>query len=191
MTTVDAKHALRKEARTRRLQLARAAGAGAGVAAAGHFYDTIAPAEGAVISGYWPVGDEFDVRPILERAHGAGLACCLPVVMGKNKPLIFRRWEPGDVLHPATLGIPVPPPEADELVPTILLVPMLAFDEAGHRLGYGGGFYDMTLAALREAGPTLAVGCAFEGQKVASVPHNDQDEKLDWILTEQRIRKVR
>ncbi|MEX2648708.1 MAG: 5-formyltetrahydrofolate cyclo-ligase [Alphaproteobacteria bacterium] len=187
----DAKHALRKQARVRRPQLARAAGAEAGVAAASHFLKAITLLPGAVVSGYWPVGDEFDVRPLLERLHAAGHACALPVVVGKGKPLVFRRWEPGDTLVPAALGIPVPLPEADELVPDVLLVPMLAFDGEGYRLGYGGGFYDLTLASLREAAPaTLGVGAAYSGQRVAAVPHEATDERLDWILTEQEIVRV-
>lgn len=187
----DAKQAMRKEARARRLKLARAAGAGAGRAAADHFLAAMTLAEGAVVSAYWPVGDEFDVRPLLERLYAAGHPCALPVVAGKGKPLLFRRWEPGDTLIPAALGIPVPRPEADELVPDVLLVPMLAFDDAGYRLGYGGGFYDMTLAALREAQPaTRGVGAAFAGQRVAAVPHDANDQRLDMILTEAGLTRV-
>jgi 5-formyltetrahydrofolate cyclo-ligase len=106
------------------------------------------------------------------------------VVVGKGRPLTFRRWEPGDVLRPAALGIPVPPPEAEEIAPATLLVPLLAFDDAGYRLGYGGGFYDMTIKALREQGGILAVGVAFAGQRVEAVPHGAGDERLDWLLTE-------
>lgn len=190
MSVVEAKRVLRKEARVRRLQLARAAGEDAGRRAADHFLASVTLAPEAVVSGYWPVGDEFDVRPTLERLHAAGHPCCLPVVVGKTKPLLFRRWEPGDTLVPAALGIPVPLPEADELVPGALLVPMLAFDDAGYRLGYGGGFYDMTLEALRAAGTTpIAIGAAFAGQHVAAVPHDDKDERLDWILTEAGVRR--
>jgi len=182
----DAKHAMRKAARVRRPQLARAAGAEAAAAAASHFLKAIKLEPGAIVSGYWPVGDEFDVRPLLERLHQAGHACALPVVVGKGKPLLFRRWEPGATLVPAALGIPVPLPEADELVPDVLLVPMLAYDDEGYRLGYGGGFYDLTLASLREATPaTLGVGAAYAGQRVPEVPHDATDARLDWILTEQ------
>jgi 5-formyltetrahydrofolate cyclo-ligase len=186
----DAKHALRKEARARRLTLQRAAGEGAGALAAEHFIRALTLAEGAVVSGYWPVGDEFDTRPLLERLHRSGHPCCLPVVAGKGKPLAFRRWEPGDALVPAALGIPVPLPEADELAPDVLLVPMLAFDDQGYRLGYGGGFYDMTLRSLRaNAEATLGVGMAFAGQRVAAVPHDGSDERLDWIVTEEGARR--
>ncbi len=187
---VDAKHAMRKEARLVRQRLSRAAGDAAGGAAAEHFLAAMALPPGTVVSGYWPVGDEFDVRPVLERLHAAGHACALPVVVGKGRPLLFRRWEPGDALVPAALGIPVPPPEADELVPEVLLVPMLAFDDRGYRLGYGGGFYDLTLAALRQGAPaTVGVGAAYAGQRVAEVPHDATDQRLDWILTEQGLTK--
>jgi 5-formyltetrahydrofolate cyclo-ligase len=185
MTLPDAKAAMRKAARARRVGLARAAGSGAGLAAAEHFLAAIRPEPGSAVSGYWPVGDEFDVRPLLARLVERGHPCCLPVVVGKGRPLTFRRWEPGDVLRPATLGIPVPPPEAEEIVPATLLVPLLAFDDAGYRLGYGGGFYDMTIKALREQGGILAVGIAIAGQRVDAVPHGASDERLDWLLTEQ------
>ena len=185
MTTVEAKAGLRKAARVRRAGFARAAGGGAGAAAVAHFQAAVSLAPDAVVSGYWPVGDEFDVRPLLESLHGRGHACCLPVVAGKNRPLIFRRWEPGDVLRPAALGIPVPPPEAEELTPSLLLVPLLAYDNRGYRLGYGGGFYDMTIRDLRAQGGLVAVGVAYAGQHMDTVPTDDHDERLDWIVTEQ------
>ncbi|MSP82985.1 MAG: 5-formyltetrahydrofolate cyclo-ligase [Alphaproteobacteria bacterium] len=190
MTTQDAKAALRKKARLGRAGLARAAGGGAGDAAARNFLDSLSPADDTAISGYWPVGDEFDVRPLLARLHERGHVCCLPVVVGKNRPLIFRRWEPGDVLRPAALGIPVPSPEADEVIPSVLLVPMLAFDARGYRLGYGGGFYDMTIKALRAQAATIAVGMAFAGQEMDAVPTDEHDERLDWIVTEKAATRV-
>ncbi len=191
MTTAEAKVGMRKAARLRRAALARAVGPGSAAAAASHFLAAIALEPDAVVSGYWPVGDEFDVRTLLERLVEAGHACGLPVVAGKGKPLVFRRWQPGDVLRPATLGIPVPPPESEEIVPTVALVPLLAFDDRGYRLGYGGGFYDMTIRALRAQGSFTAVGVGFAGQRIDLVPIDDHDERLDWLLTEQGATPVR
>jgi 5-formyltetrahydrofolate cyclo-ligase len=136
------------------------------------------------VSAYNPVGSEMDPLPLygalLERGHVGGL----PAVAGRHKPLVFRQWRPGEALVAGVLGIPIPPPEAPVIEPDLLLVPLLAFDRAGYRLGYGGGFYDRTLQALRRRGPMLAVGVAFAAQELARVPHGADDQKLDWIATE-------
>ncbi|MGH6953820.1 MAG: 5-formyltetrahydrofolate cyclo-ligase [Alphaproteobacteria bacterium] len=148
------------------------------------FEGAIAPLAGEVVSGYWPEPDELDVRPLLVALHARGHAVALPVVGGRGQPLMFRRWRPDDSLVAGALGIATPSPEAPELRPTILLVPLLAFDRDGYRLGRGGGYYDRTLRAARAAGRVLAVGVAFAAQEVARVPRDDGDERLDWIVTE-------
>lgn len=139
---------------------------------------------GQVVSGFTPVGDEVDVVPLMARLAGEGWRTGLPVVVGRGRALLFRAWAPGEPTVAGAWTIPVPPESAPEVEPDVLLVPMLAFDAAGYRLGYGGGFYDRTLSALRAARPVVAVGVAFAGQEIPQVPRGRHDEPLDWILTE-------
>ena len=143
-----------------------------------------------VVAGYWPVSDEMDVRPLMEQFHRLGLVCALPVVVSRDQPLVFRRWRPGMELTPGAYDIPVPPPEAPEVTPKLVLVPFLAFDRKGWRIGYGGGYYDRTLEVLRDAGDVVAVGAAYGAQEVAEVPHGFNDQRLDWIVTEKEVVKI-
>ncbi len=138
------------------------------------------------VSGYWPMGDEFDVRPLMIRLSELGYVCALPVVVARGEALVFRRWQPGDPLVKAKFGMREPNAQAANTVPDILLTPLLAFDDAGRRLGYGGGFYDLTLRGLRAARRIIAVGVAYQAQRVDKVPSDDHDERLDWIVTEER-----
>ena len=109
------------------------------------------------------------------------------MVIGKGKPLAFRAWRPGDVLEQGVFGTLHPSPRREELVPEALIVPLLACDREGWRLGYGGGFYDRTLRGLRARRRTVAVGAAFDAQLLdESVPHGDGDARLDWLLTDKR-----
>lgn len=169
-----------RDALTRATDLAVAA-----ETAARLFCETIERPTGTAVSAYWPMGSELDPRPLLERLHGEGLTLLLPVTRGRHRPLLFRRWRPGEPLVPGGFGTSVPPETAAEGRPDILLVPLLAFDARGYRLGYGGGYYDRTLRALRNANPALtAVGYAFAAQMVERVPHHGGDERLDWMVTE-------
>jgi 5-formyltetrahydrofolate cyclo-ligase len=187
----EAKRALRALATERRRQLAAEVGpAAAGAAAADHFLAAFKPKPRTVISGYWPLEGEFDPRPLMERLLERGHPIGLPVVIGRDQPLQFRDWRPGIALVPGPFRVATPPPDAPLLEPRILLVPMLAFDREGYRLGYGGGFYDRTLEQLRARAGALAVGTAFDGQEVAHVPHADFDQPLDWIVTERRALRV-
>ena len=180
-----AKNALREYAGARRRLAYRLTGAGAGIRAADHFMANIPVAPGAIISGYWPIRDEFDTMPLLRRLAAAGYRCALPYVEKKRQVLIFRQWRPGAPMIEGPFRIPEPTETAGELTPTILLTPLLAYDSEGFRLGYGGGFYDRALARERAAGgPVLAVGMAFAEQLIERVPHGDTDEQLDWIVTE-------
>ncbi|MEE8332622.1 MAG: 5-formyltetrahydrofolate cyclo-ligase [Alphaproteobacteria bacterium] len=138
----------------------------------------------AVVAGYWPLRDEFDVRALLGDLHGEGLVCALPVVRGPDRPLMFRRWRPGDRLTEGSFGIAEPASDKPELQPLALLVPLLGVDGRGCRLGYGKGFYDRTLAELRAAGPVVAIGVCFAAQRVREVPAENHDQRLDWVLTE-------
>lgn len=143
--------------------------------------------DGAACSGFWPLGDELDLRPLLTRLHFAGHPIGLPVVVKKAAPLLFRRWQPGDTLVPGGFGTSMPDGDKPVIEPRVLFVPLLAFDRAGYRLGYGGGFYDRTLELLRAGGPRLAVGVAFAAQEVEAVPRDRYDQKLDWIVTEKEV----
>ena len=116
--------------------------------------------------------------------HHRGHPIGLPVILSKGQPLLFRRWEPTTELVRGPFRVMTPPSTALEIVPELLLVPLLAFDRAGYRLGYGGGFYDRTIAKLRAAGDALAVGVAFAVLEVPAVPRDATDQPLDWIVTE-------
>jgi 5-formyltetrahydrofolate cyclo-ligase len=134
-----------------------------------------------VVAAYHPVRSEFDCMPLARRLAADGWILALPVIAG-DAPLQFRQWRLGAPLQPGPFGIPEPVDGAP-LVPDVLLVPLLAFDRRCYRLGYGGGHYDRTLAALRGQGGAIAIGLAFDAQEVARVPVCPYDERLDWILT--------
>jgi 5-formyltetrahydrofolate cyclo-ligase len=136
-----------------------------------------------VVSGFASMPDELNIWPLLRRLHGADIPLALPVVEGKGRPLVFRAWTPGDIMDKGVWGIPQPRADRPVLEPDILLVPLLAFDRRGGRLGYGGGFYDRTLAGLRARKAITAVGLAYDEQWVDAVPYLDYDERLDWVLT--------
>lgn len=142
--------------------------------------------ERSVVSGFWPIKDEIDIRPLMIALHNAGCQLALPVVQGRGRPLLFRAWRPGDPLEQGVFGTLQPSARRETLEPGALIVPMLACDEEGWRLGYGGGFYDRTLLGLRARRPVTAVGVGFDAQRVDCVPHGPDDQRLDWLLTDQR-----
>ncbi len=161
----------------------RTHGVAAAAAIARHGIGFADPPPGAVVSGFSAIGEELDPMPLMLRLVGEGYPLCLPVMQGRGKPLVFRRWQPGDELAETTWGIREPLPETPELVPDVVLAALLAFDLHGYRLGYGGGFYDRTLAAVRAAKPVVVIGLAYDEQLVDAVPHLDYDQRLDWVLT--------
>ena len=177
------KAALRAAARRRRQDAAEAA-PDAGPRLAGQLFEALGFGGGLPVSGYWPIRSELDIRPSLERLVRRGHPLGLPVVVAKGAPLIFRLWRPGEPLVEAGFGTSVPTDDRPEVNPRVLLVPLLSFDRAGYRLGYGGGFYDRTMAALRARQQTLAVGVAFAAQEIEAVPRGPFDQPLDWIVTE-------
>lgn len=140
-----------------------------------------------MVSAFISYRSEIDTAPLLAAADAAGYRLCLPVVEAVGKPLTFRNWRPGDDLEPGVWGIPVPRPAAGTVEPDMVLAPLLAFDRAGYRLGYGGGFYDRTLERLRAMKPVSAAGLAYAGQEIDHVPHDDQDQRLDAVITETGI----
>ncbi len=141
---------------------------------------------GAVVAGYSPIRSEIDPAPLMRALAARGVQLALPAVTARGKSLIFRAWSPGDRLMLGSLGILEPSPAAAELVPDVMLVPLAAFDRAGHRIGYGAGHYDVTLAHLRKAKTIAAIGLAFATQKVKTVPAQPHDVALDYVLTEDR-----
>lgn len=132
----------------------------------------------AVLSGYMPMRSEIDPLPAM-RAHAGPV--CVPVVTGRAQPLVFHRWTPEMPMVEGSFKALIPA-VAEELVPEVLLVPLLAFDRRGYRLGYGGGFYDRTLAGLRARGRVVAIGLAFAAQEVEAVPCEPTDARLDAIV---------
>jgi 5-formyltetrahydrofolate cyclo-ligase len=140
-----------------------------------------------ILGGYYPTIREFDPLPLLERLAEQSWAIALPVVMG-DAPLIFRRWRAPDPLKRGQRGI-MEPVAGEIVLPALLLVPLLAFDARGYRLGYGGGHYDRTLEKLRRDGSAIAVGLAFDEQEVAQLPIGPHDQPLDWVLTPSGARR--
>jgi 5-formyltetrahydrofolate cyclo-ligase len=140
----------------------------------------------AVVAGFWPIAEELDIRPLMIELINQGCQLALPVVVAKKQPLVFRAWRPGDPLEAGAFGTLQPTARRAVVEPEVLIVPLLAVDEEGWRLGYGGGFYDRTLEALRARKRVIAVGVAFNEQIVPEVPHDPNDQRLDWLLTDKR-----
>jgi 5-formyltetrahydrofolate cyclo-ligase len=146
---------------------------------------------GAIVSGFMPLKSEINPLPLLRKLGEAGARLALPAIAGRGKPLIMRAWQFGAPLDRGQWGIREPKPEAPEVDPDILLVPLLAFDRAGHRIGYGAGYYDMTIARLRAIKPVTAIGIAFAAQEIAAVPATPRDARLDLVLTEREAIDLR
>ncbi|MEM7527296.1 MAG: 5-formyltetrahydrofolate cyclo-ligase [Pseudomonadota bacterium] len=150
-----------------------------------------APPHGTIVAGYRPIRTEIDPTPAMRALFDAGCILCVPVIQGEGQPLRFREWSPGCVEVEGPFGAVVPA-EGAWLDPLILLVPLVAFDAAGYRLGYGGGFYDRTLERLRHAVPeTRAIGFAYAAQELPELPLEPTDQRLDAVMTEQGLRAPR
>lgn len=173
-----AKRQARAAARAARLACDPACGA---ELAAHVLAERIVP-KGAAVSGFWPMPGEIDIRPLLLGLYGRGHAILLPETPPRGNPLIFRRWEPGAAMLTERFG--TQRPDGPPGTPDVLFVPLLAFDRGGHRLGYGGGYYDRTLAGLPAS---VAIGCAFAAQEVASVPAGPHDIRLHAVATERGV----
>lgn len=182
------KAALRREALARRAAAHAAAGPEAALRAARRFLEA-APdcAPGAVLAVYWPIRAEIDPLPLARLAHEAGWRIALPVILGKGRPLAFRLWVPGAPLAEGPFGARVPPDSAPQADPDLLAAPLAAFDRSGGRLGYGGGFYDRTLADLRARKAVWAAGFAFAAQESPQLPQDSTDARLDAVITEREI----
>ena len=180
-----AKAAARRAAlAARKAAKARAAQTGAETAAQAHLRAALAAYAGAVLAGYMPIRTEIDPLPVME-AHDGPVA--VPVIRGKGQALDFHRWRKGGAMVEGPFGAMVPA-SLEPLVPQVLIVPLVGFDTRGFRLGYGGGFYDRTLMALRAAGPVMAIGFAFAAQAIEALPLDEYDQRLDMLVTEDGIR---
>lgn len=181
----QAKATLRREAAARRDAAHAALGATAADALIRHGLDALAALRPTVVSGFCAIRSEIDVRPLMQAlATATGAALAMPVVIARGQALAFRRWHADMALAAGPFGTVHPADSEPVLVPDLVLVPLLAFDRGRHRLGYGAGFYDRTLAGLRAGGPVTAVGIAYGAQEVAAVPVGGHDERLDLVLTE-------
>jgi len=142
------------------------------------------------IAGYWPISNEFDVKPLLQKLLCAGITVSLPAVIPNQKRLVFQGWSENMQLVKGPYGTLQPVGSSGLITPDILMIPLLAFDSAGGRLGYGSGYYDRTLAELRKEKEVTAVGIAYAGQEINEVPTSSSDQTLDWIITEAYVRKL-
>jgi len=144
-----------------------------------------------VVAGFAAIRTEIDPSTLMEALHARGAALALPVAIGRGEPLIFRAWTKDTVLVRGLYGILEPSSDAEEVEPDIVLVPLAAFDARGHRLGYGGGYYDRTLQKLRQAKRITAAGLAFSVQQMDRIPEDAHDEPLDLVLTERDVMDFR
>jgi len=191
---IDSSRNLKDDLRAKALARRDALSAGERKAAAETIAATPLPVElpaGTVVAGYAPIGSELDPSPLLQALAAKGAALALPVVIARDHALIFRAFAPGDVLVRGAYGIFQPSSDAAEVDPDIVLVPLAAFDRAGHRIGYGRGYYDRTLQALRAMKKLTVIGLAFAVQEIDIVPRLAHDEQLDCVLTERGLIDLR
>jgi 5-formyltetrahydrofolate cyclo-ligase len=144
-------------------------------------------AAGTIVSGFMPLKSEINPLPLMRKLTEQGARLALPVIAGRSQPLVMREWTWGEPLTAGVWGIREPQPQARAVDPDIVLAPLLAFDRTGHRLGYGGGYYDLTIAQLRGRKTLAAVGLAFAAQEVFTVPVTPRDARLDLVLTERGV----
>jgi len=186
MTAIPAeeiKAQLRREALARRDRIPAAERQAAAEAlAARPFPVPVTP--GLVVSGYSPLKSEMNPLPLMRRLAAEGARLALPVVVGRGNPLVMRAFAFGQELASGVWGIREPTEDAPEVWPDVLLVPLLAFDRSGHRIGYGAGYYDLTINRLRQIKRIIAIGVAYAAQELPAVPHTDRDARLDLVLTE-------
>ncbi len=151
----------------------------------------LAVPQGAIVSGFMPMRSEINPLPLMRKLASTGAQLALPVVQGRGKPLLMRAWSFGAPLEARQWGIKEPLNEAPVVNPDILLVPLACFDRSGHRIGYGAGYFDKTIRALRAKKTVIAVGLAFAAQEIERVPATDFDERLDLVLTEREVIDLR
>ena len=181
MTDLDGLKAAARRAAFMRRKAAHGLGLDARAQARLNAY--LAPFAGRSLAGYMPIRSEIDPLPVMASWNGP---VAVPVIVGAGQPLRFRSWRPGVAMVEGPFGARVPE-AGEEIVPEVLIVPLVAFDRMGSRLGYGGGFYDRTLAALRSARSVHAVGFAYAAQEAAVLPCEETDVRLDAVVTEREV----
>ena len=181
-----AKTAIRRSALTRRDAIPMPERIAAGETVAARAFP-LAVGPDTTVSGFIPHLSEIDARPLMKVLADRGAKLALPVVISRGEPLVMRLWTIGAPLKSGGWGLSEPFPTSPEVLPDILLVPLLAFDRTGNRIGYGAGYFDRTITALRTLKPVTAVGVAFAAQEVAHVPVTSRDAKLDLVLTEREV----
>lgn len=192
MENTQAKEILRAQIRQKRAELSDRERHLMSRKIAEHFISTVPLLKDDVVAGFWPMLMEVDIRLILEMLEEQGFKLALPAVEARDKPLLFRAYKRGDNLR-RNSAFPVEEPleSCEELVPNVVLVPLMAFDKTGARVGFGGGFYDRTLAKLHVNGDVnkrlLTVGIAYSFQQVSHVPVQVHDERLDCVVTEKGV----
>ena len=182
----EAKAALRVAAHKKRAAFHHTLRTDASRVAAQHFFAGVQLLPGEIVAGYWPIRDEMDLKGVIGKLMDSGQPVCLPVVLGDELPLELRLWRDGAPLYEAGFGTLAPEDEAPKVAPDVILMPLLGFDRLGTRLGYGGGYYDRTLAAM-EKRPRL-IGFAFALQEVDHIPREPHDVPLDAVVTENGVR---
>lgn len=184
------KAALRKRCYDRRIAIDAEAAGKAARAVADRVSSLVDIEGGMIVSAYWPLQGELDPRPALTVLLECGATGALPRVTGDGQPLDFHVWKPGDPLVEGRFKVMEPDPETPKVAPSVLLVPLLAFDRGCRRLGHGKGYYDRTLQRLKTDDPaTLAVGVAFAAQEVERVPTDEFDQTLDGVITEDAVHR--
>lgn len=180
------KAALRREARARRAAIDPKVREAAAEAAAKHFFRSSLIEPGAVVAGYWAIGDEISCRPILDQLMTRAIAVVLPAVTEPGEPLQMRLWQAGAALQDGGFGTLAPPPEAAAVEPEVVILPLLGYDASGTRLGYGGGYYDRTIASMKKT-PRL-IGLAYSEQEFTHIPRARHDVPLDAVVTPAGLR---
>jgi 5-formyltetrahydrofolate cyclo-ligase len=184
---IPAKEALRRACRQRRAALSTEEQQAHAAAFARHFLRAV-DIGSRTVAGYSAFRHELDVQPLLAMLAQGDRICCLPVTSPPSRQLFFRRWHAKTKMVPGHFGILVPAPESETVTPDIIIVPMLGFDAAHHRIGYGAGYYDATLAALRQRGhKPFVIGAGYSTQQVEEIPAEEHDEVLDMIITEKGV----
>jgi 5-formyltetrahydrofolate cyclo-ligase len=180
---MTSKRLLREAAKASRHELLRAAPDFAQRIVA--FIDFLPIPKNAIVAGYWPLKDEADPRLLMQAVAERGHKLALPLIVANDRALSFREWTEGDPISLNKYGIVEPLGVGEPVEPAVILVPLLAFDPSGHRLGYGGGYYDRTLERVR----ARAIGIAYAGQEVKELPNGPHDRLLDMVLTEHGLRR--